>query len=666
MATHDVNLADRRGSLVESYKGYDPRVVFFYFLLALLLLVLAGGLAYQQLFRTSIHNLSERTQNQRRILLPGPRGNIYDRNHQLLVGNSARFAVVLQLDELKLELRREHVRIHNNYLATVANKKDVPVSYSQLEQLARVAVVQRYLNEVNRILHRDAQVDAARLRRHFDRELLLPYTLLDDLSSEDFARLIERLPVVSPLSVYTFNTRSYPHGSTAAHTLGYVRPNDEVEAEDFAGEDLMTFKMKGTAGVGGLEKQFDTLLQGEAGGSIIRVDPAGYKVNSPDLPHRHPKQGKDLTTSLDLDLQLAAEEALADQTGAAVALDVATGEVLTLASKPDYDLNLWYPRMTPENYQKIQEQHAEFNLALNGLWPPGSTFKLAVTIAGLRRGRLDPDDDSIDCQGFTRIGTSVKGCDNGTAHHGHLKLFEAIAKSCDIYFYQHAIMIGPKIIADEARRFHLDQPTGIELPGEIKYTGKPSGMIVPDPEWKKQHVGQTWTDGDTANMAIGQGFVQVTPLQMACFVASLARGETTTQPTLVHDPNRPPQHSEPIGLTPAQRAVILTGMQGAITMPGGTAHETLTLPSERIPGVNIAGKTGTAQYGNHLNVAWFVCFAPADNPEIAVAVAIRSDVPGEAYGGGRYAAPVANAVLKKYFEKKNHPTTPLFTPFKAE
>jgi penicillin-binding protein 2 len=660
MATHDVNLADRRGNLVESYKGYDPRVVFFYFLAALLLLVLVGGLAYQQLFRTTIHNLTERTQNQRRILVPGPRGNIYDRNHQLLVGNRHRFAVVLQLDELKLELRREHVRIHNNYLATVADKKDVPVSYSQLEQLARVAVVQRYLDQVNSILRREARVDAARLRRHFDRELLLPYTLLDDLTPEDFARLTERLPVVSPLMVYVFNTRFYPHGSTAAHTLGYVRPNDEIIAEDFAGEDLMTFKMKGTAGIGGLERQFDTLLQGEAGGSIVRVDPAGYKVSSPDLPHRHPKQGSDLTTSLDLDLQLAAEEALGDQTGAAVALDVTTGEVLTLASKPDYNLNEFSPRASEAVVADMNTRGAWLNLALNGLYPPGSTFKLAVSIAGLRSGRLDPDDDSIDCQGFTRIGTSVKGCDNGDMHHGHLKLFEAIAKSCDIYFYQHGIMIGPNVIATEARRFHLDQPTGIELPGETK------GMIIPDPAWRKKRTGEGWTDGNTANMSIGQGDVQVTPLEMACFVASLARGETTTQPTLVHDPNRAPQHSEPIGLTPEQRAVILAGMKGVITIPGGTAYQYLNLSSEKIPGVSIAGKTGTAQYGNHLNVAWFVCFAPADNPEIAVAVAIRSDVPGEGYGGGRYAAPVANAVLKKYFEKKNRPNPPLFTPFKAE
>ena len=660
MATHDINLADRSGSLVESHKGYDPRVILLYFLVAGLLAVLVAGLAYQQVLRFGVHFENERTQNQRRVLVPGPRGNIYDRNGQLLVGNQPRFAVVLYLDELKVELRREHFRIHNNYLATVSSKKEMPVTYSQLEQLARVSVVQHYLDQVNAILHRTGAVDSDRLRRHFDRELLLPFTLLDDLTSEEFARLIERLPVKSPVSVYTFNTRYYPHGSAAAHTLGYVRTADDIVAEDFPGEDLTPFKMKGTVGKDGLERKFDSVLQGEAGASIIRVDPAGFKVNSSDLPSRLPKQGKNLATSIDLDLQLVAEEAIGDQTGAAVALDVGTGEVLVIASKPDYDLNSWYPHMPVETYQKIQEQHAELNLALNGLYPPGSTYKLAVTIAGLRSGRLDPDDNEVDCQGFTRIGTSLKGCDNGEAHHGHLKLFEAIAKSCDIYFYQHGIAIGPNVIATEARRFHLDQPTGIELPRETK------GMIIPDPAWRKKRTGEGWTDGNTANVAIGQGDVLVTPLSMACFVASLARGETTTQPTLLHDPNHPRQHTESIGLTPEQRAVILAGMKGAITMPGGTANPTLGLPSEKIPGVSIAGKTGTAQYGNHLNVAWFVCFAPADNPEIAVAVAIKSDVPGEAYGGGRYAAPVANAVLKKYFEKKTRAASPLYTPFKTE
>jgi len=269
-----------------------------------------------------------------------------------------------------------------------------------------------------------------------------------------------------------------------------------------------------------------------------------------------------------------------------------------------------------------------------------------VTIAGLRHGTLSPSDTSVECDGYVRIGNRNFSCDNGLGHHGSLDLREAIAQSCDIYFYEHGLRIGAQAIADEARRFRLDQPTGIDLPGE------PRHMIIPDPAWKKRVRHEGWTDGDTANMAIGQGDVQVTPLQMACYAASLARDETVTQPTLLHDPDRPDIHSDPIGLTPSQRAVLLDGMEGCTTR--GTA-KILALPDLAIPGVRIAGKTGTAQYGEHLNVAWFICFAPLDRPEIAVAVAIRSDRPGENYAGGIYGAQVANAVLKAYFARKGRP-----------
>ena len=370
MATHDINLADRSGSLVESHKGYDPRLIVFYPILAALLALLAGGLAYQQLFRSDRHSEAERTQNQRRILVPGPRGHIYDRHGRKLVENRARFSVVLYLDELKRDLRREHFAIRRNHLAAGATRKNF--TYAQLEQLARVSVVQRYLDQVNRLLHRDEPLDAARLHKHFNSELLLPFPLIDHLTPEEYARLIERLPVVSPLQVFVSNARHYPHGSAAAHTLGYVRSHEEVAAEDFPGEDLMTFKLKGTIGKDGIERQYDATLQGEAGGSIFRVDPAGFRVNPP-LEKRLPVQGRNLTLSLDLTLQLTAEQALGDQEGAVVALDVRTGEILTLVSKPDYDLNKFSPRASRETVQDMTERGAWTNRAVNGFYPPGST-----------------------------------------------------------------------------------------------------------------------------------------------------------------------------------------------------------------------------------------------------------------------------------------------------
>ena len=649
MARAEDNLGERSGPLVESHLAHDPRVVTFYFLVGALLLILATGLAYQQLIRAGAYSESERLQTQRRILIPGPRGNIYDRNGRLLAGNRPRFATVLYLDELQGEFRREAIRVRNNYRAT--GDKEVP-SRDQLEQIAHASVAQKYLDQVNAILGRNDRIDPEVLARHFRRQLYMPYPLVDGLSPDEFARLLEQLPVRSPLQLYVANERYCPYGSAASHVLGYIGTEDNVEAEDFPGEGLKTFPMPGTIGRDGLEKRYDTELQGEPGGSIFRVDPAGYKVNPP-LDQRMPVQGKSLAVSLDIDLQLAAEQAIGDQTGAAVALDSRTGEVLALASKPDYNLNDFYPHLSHAVAEDIKKRGAWLDLAIAGFYPPGSTFKTLVTIAGLRRGTLSPDDTSVDCEGYVRVGNRIFTCDNGQGHHGRLDLREAIAMSCDVYFYEHGLMIGPQAIADEARRFHLDQPTGIDLPGE------PRHMIIPDPAWKKRTQGDTWTEGDTANMAIGQGYTQLTPLQMACYAASLARNETETRPVLIHDPNRPTQHTEPIGLTPAQRTVLLDGMEGCTTH--GTA-KVLALPDLAIPGVRLAGKTGTSQYGNHLNVAWFICFAPRDNPEIAVAVAIRSDTPGENYAGGIYGAQVADAVLKKYFEKKARPQANVVPP----
>lgn len=661
MANSDTNLADRSGHLVESHKGYNPRIVFFHVVLVVLLLGLAGGLAYQQLGRSGEHADAERQQNQRRVLFPGPRGYIYDRHGRLIVGNEHQFAVLLHLDELKGELQREFYRIRNNY--RTSGDRDIP-DYGQLQQLARVSVVQRYLDQVNAVIGRTEQVNPRTLRGHFARQLLLPFTLIENLNPTEYARLIERLPVRSPLEVFATNTRSYPYGSAAAHTIGYVRPDTEVEAEDFPGDDLTTFKMKGTSGRDGLEKWFDGTLQGEAGGRIYRVDPSGYKINPP-LHTRTPRQGRHLTTSLDMELQQAAEEAIGDQTGAAVAIDVASGEVLALASKPSYDLSKFSPRASAEIVAEMNARGAWTNQALNGFYPPGSTFKILTTIAGLRHGSLRPDEAIVACDGRLLVGNRLFPCDVGHGHHGLVLLRDAIAQSCDIYYYKAAELMTPAVLAAEARRFHLDQPMGIELPNEQRR------MVIPDPEWKERVQHERWMPGDTANTSIGQGFVLVSPLQMACFTASVARGEVFTQPTLLHEPGRIAR-SEPIGLNLAQRTALFEGMAGTITHPKGTGR-TLNLPAYRIPGVTLAGKTGTAQLrvtregkSGNINLAWFICFAPLEKPEIAMAVLVVGETIGEDFYGGTNAGPVAGAVLRRYFERQRATGPLLVSPSRTE
>jgi penicillin-binding protein 2 len=515
-------------------------------------------------------------------------------------------------------------------------------------------VVQRYLDQVNAILGRFEKVKADELHKHFDRELLLPFSLIDDLEPAEYARLLERLPVNSPAQVYTLSSRHYPYGSAASHTLGYVGANENVQLEDFPGEDLRTFKMKGTIGREGVEKKFDAVLQGEAGGAIFRVDPAGNRINPP-IQQVFPKQGKRLQLSLDIDLQIATEAKMAENgmAGAAVALDVATGEVLVLASKPDYDLSAFVPRLSNATAADITARGAWYKRAIQGAYPPGSSFKILTTIAGFRSGHLSPAS-ATNCPGVFYLGggRAKFDCHDGIAH-GDIGLPRAIEKSCNVFFYKYGYEMGADAMAIEARRFHLDRPTDIDLLDETRR------MVIPDEDWKRKTLHQPWVGGDTVQMAIGQSAIVVTPLQMACFAASVARDEVWTQPTILHDPNRPRQHHESIGLTPAQRETLIRAME-QVTLTGTARILTEGKLLPKIPGLRIGAKTGTAQKQSEkgiINFAWFIGFAPVENPQIAIAVAIEGDTPGEETGGGLYAAPVAHALFKTWFEKKNRPAS---------
>ncbi len=634
-------------AIVESRKSYDPRILLFYALLAGLLLILVGGLVFRQLLRTGEYVEREKVQNQRRVLIPGPRGNITDREGRVLVGNRARFSAVLHLAELRQEFRRELIQIVRNYRQM---DREIRPSARDLESLARASVAQRYLDQVNHILGRTDRVDGDALDRHIGQELLLPYILVDDLSPTEYARLLEQIPVRGPLQVYSASMRSYPYGSAAAHALGYVGANQELPASDIEGEDLRTFHVKGTIGKDGLEKVYDDQLQGQTGGIIYRVDPAGFKIDPP-LYRQKPQQGANLMTSLDIDLQLAAERAMQGLVGGMAAVEIATGEVLALSSKPDYDLNELSPRMSSETFKRINDEGGWFNRAINGLYPPGSTFKIVTSCAALRSGAISPTEQ-LTCNGYYQVGTRLFECHDRHAHNS-VDLRKALTLSCNVYYYQLGLETGVEGLAEEARRFHLDRPTGIEL-------NETRRMNVPDAAWKKRTGAGGWNPGDTANMSIGQGALIFSPLQMACMIASFARGESLTVPTLLHQPGRSPSGGQPrvpLDLPHDSYLAIVDGLERVVGV--GTAK------TARIEGVRIAGKTGTAQIkkdGQNLNVAWFVCFAPVENPEVAIAIALEGGEPDVEYGGGRHSAPVAKAVLQEYFAKKERRanTTPLF------
>lgn len=639
---------------LDVHKGENPRIVLFAWLVILAGSVLILGLAWSQLIATNEFKEIEKRQTERRILKPGPRGDIYDRNGNLLVGNRPHYSAAVYLDDLRKEFRQEFKIVRDTadealaeeYRNTPVEERpyEVPIANrSDCAWTARMNVIQRYLDQINQITGRDDTISQSKVMRHFNEQLLLPLPLVEDLSPDHYARLVEQLhPKNSPIQIHTDTARYYPYGVAAAHTIGYVQ-NVNPDPDEFPKDGIKTFTFKTKRGKTGIERSFDEHLSGTTGLEMWRVDPLGFQDTR--LEMIPPKQGKDLITSLDIDLQLAAETALGDRTGAAIALDVRTGEVLTLASHPSFDLNDLSPFIPRKTFDEINERGAWLNRTLQLSYPPGSTFKLITSIAGLRAGTFNTET-THDCQGVYRVGNRIFRC-HARYGHGVTDLAGAIEGSCNVFYYSEGLRMGIDVISAEAKRFGLDEKTGIEVPYET------SRLVVPTKEWKRENVGSGWVPGDTANTAIGQGFLLVTPLQMATVIASIARGETRTVPTLKalsREEGLQVNHGgEPIGLNRKQYQALWDGMQKVIG-PDGTGRLV------QIEGLPIAGKTGTADFrahGKEVNLAWFVGFAPANNPQIAVAIMVEGTKVSDSYHGGSTAGPIAKDIFMKFIEK--HP-----------
>jgi len=608
-----------------------PRLRLIRWIFAGLLISLLLGLGYRQLFHSADFAARARAQEQRQLLVPAPRGIIRDRAGRILADNRLRLDVGLDLGRLRDVLRGESPTDG----ATAAR--------------ARLAAAQRQLDRINAITGRRDPVDPARLERAYARERRAPFVLVEDLSGDEAKQLSATLTAADPLQLLRSSQRWYPLGRTAAHVLGRVRPARIRVTTDPSDPGNVAMSYPGTVGDSGIEKQYDARLQGRPGRSVLQVDAENFVVDPPQ-ELRAPVPGEDLTLSLDLEIQRAAETALAAMpgaaTGAAVVIAVTSGEVLALASLPNFDLNAVSPRMTAATKQEIDAEGGWFNRATQGLYPPGSTFKIFTALAGLRHGSLHPDD-VLPCNGYYDVGSRRFPCHHPQGH-GDLTLRSALPHSCNVFAYQVGLATGPDHLAAEARRFHLGEPTGIDLPGETRR------MLVPDPIWKEKQGFGPWTPGDTANFAIGQGYLLCSPLQAACAMASLARRETLTVPTLLHQPGRRPtgdRAAEPLGLTDGNYRALIEGLQAVILT--GIGREA------QVPGLTMAGKTGTTQVhrqdGMH-NIAWFVAFAPVENPQIAIAVALEGSRPGEEFAGGKYAAPVVREIAGAWYDKQllNH------------
>ena len=324
--------------------------------------------------------------------------------------------------------------------------------------------------------------------------------------------------------------------------------------------------------------------------------------------------------------------------GAMAAILVDSGEVLALVSKPNYDLNKFTPFLSQKTFDEITENKAWQNRAIQGVYPPGSTFKVVTALSALADSGFNPNQE-IYCGPYYLVGDR-RFPEHGRRGMGYIDMVDALAKSSNVYFYQMGLREGIERIARQARLLGLGAPTGVELPHETSRT------LVPDKEWKKREGRGGWLQGDTANVSIGQGDLLVTPLQMARLVAAVAKKREYLPVTLLKDKNTQLFTSHQLGIDDGRFETIIEGMKQCVIRGTGK--------SMQVPGISIAAKSGTAQVfpnGKEENLAWVIAFAPVENPKIAVAVVVEDIGSSDPIYGGSTAGPLASAVIKEYFDK---------------
>lgn len=480
-----------------------------------------------------------------------------------------------------------------------------------------------------------------------------PVRIKEDLSWEELSRVKAQQMDLPGVKVSVVPVRIYPYGGLAAHLLGTV---GEISREELRRHQGEGYDIGDYIGKTGLEASWEEYLRGTKGGRQVEVDALGRELRV--LREVAPIPGWDLHLTIDLDLQRKAEELLRDKAGAIVALDPSTGAVLAMASSPCYDPSAFARGIPPERWEALSSDPLRplTNRAIQGLYAPGSIFKIVVASAALAMGKVNPQEP-VFCGGKMFVGKRVFRCWKEEGH-GWTALRKAIVQSCDIYFYQLGLRVGPEAMADYARAFGFGSPTGISIPGE-------KAGFIPSPSWKRRR-GERWYDGETAVMAIGQGPTLVTPLQMARMIAALANGGVLYQPMLATEVVHPeakgrrsyrPRAVGRLPLTPEDLGLLREALVGVVQDDRGTGR------AARLSGVTVAGKTGTAQVvkmGERRRKpselpyrlrdhAWFVAYAPAEDPTIAIAVVVE-----HGGNGGSAAAPLAGELIREWMRIGGH------------
>ncbi|HRC71194.1 MAG TPA: penicillin-binding protein 2 [Candidatus Competibacter sp.] len=580
------------------------------------LLAVSGRLVYLQVLNHDRFTTLSESNRVRLQPLPPTRGFIYDRNGVLLADNLASYHLEVTPDQAK------------DLESTLAAIRD-------------------------RIALSDADID--RFRKLARRNP--PYTgvpLRFQLTDEEIARLAIDLYRLPGVDIKADLTRRYPLKALGVHAIGYVGRIDEAELSK-----LDPGQYSGSTHIGktGVERSYEEVLRGRAGYEEVETNAEGRPLRV--LKRTAPVSGKNIYLSLDMRLQAVAERVLEGHNGAIVAIDPRNGEVLALASQPIYDPNPFVNGIDFASYRKLNtsKDRPLLNRALRGIYPPGSTIKPLMALAGLQNGTVSRGS-GVFCAGVYRLpGASRKFRDWKRSGHGGVSLDRAISQSCDVYFYDLAFRLGIDRLRAFLDRFGIGRPTGIDLPGE-------KGGLLPSPQWKKKVHKQDWFPGDTVSFGIGQGFFLATPLQLAYSTGVISQRGGNFQPRVLHATEDPGTRikalTAPRGLPPVTVKNpgfwegVITGMIHVVE--GGTAHKI------RSPRYRIAGKTGTAQVftlgqnqsynakrlAKHLlDHALFVAFAPVEQPRIAVAV-----IAEHGGGGSATAAPLARKVLDAYLLDK--------------
>ena len=457
----------------------------------------------------------------------------------------------------------------------------------------------------------------------------VPVTVAENLSWDEFARINLHLPYLSGVQPDVGETRDYPFGDEMSHILGYVAavsPDDQKRDKDPL-LDLPGFRI----GKRGIEKRYDSEIRGTAGSDRVEVNAYGRVIR--ELSRDPGVPGSDVYLTIDQEVQAALVKKLGDQSAASCVMDVETGDVIALASTPGFDPNLFNVGISTAQWQELttNDHKPLMNKAIGGTYPPGSTFKTAMGMAGVEAGIATPDF-SVFCTGVMRLGNHEFHCWKPHGH-GRMTVTTAIQQSCDIFFYELAKRLGIDKIDTYIQALGLGAPTGIELPGER------SGLI-PSKEWKRATLGQPWQQGETLITGIGQGYVLVTPLQLCMQAARIASGKAVvprvTRYVGPHEQPRPTVAALPF--SPDTYKAVRQGMYMAVNVPGGTAY----LRRITEPGFEMAGKTGTAQVRRitkeerargqtkTTHLPWkyrehelFIGFAPVDKPRYACSVVIE-------------------------------------------